>query len=87
MENGTKEKEKVKEENEEGGKGEDLDEMFEAIAMKVADGYLGLGISVGKKLGLFNVMVGLDTYKTSQEIADEGGWKERYYINSLSSDY
>ncbi|CAH1781885.1 unnamed protein product [Owenia fusiformis] len=44
----------------------------------VLSGYKALGIALGHRLGLFDVLAKFDTPKTSQEIADAANYKERY---------
>ncbi len=39
-----------------------------------------LSLAVGSKLGLFDLMAQLDKPKTAQEIADAGGFRERFAI-------
>ena len=48
------------------------------IGQTLNEGFSALGISLGSKLGLFDLMISFDKPKTSQEIADAGGFKERY---------
>ena len=48
------------------------------IGQTLNEGFTALGISLGSKLGIFDLMISFDQPKTSQEIADAGGFKERY---------
>ncbi len=50
----------------------------ERIGQTLNEGFTALGISLGSKLGLFDLMISFDKPNTSQEIADAGGFKERY---------
>ena len=43
----------------------------------VQKGFTTMAIAYGSRLGLFDIMAKFTTPKTSQEIADEVGYKER----------
>ena len=47
------------------------------LSQSLNDGFSALGTALGSKLGLFDLMISFDEPKTSQEIADAGGFKER----------
>ncbi|XP_022105230.1 uncharacterized protein LOC110987100 [Acanthaster planci] len=59
--------------------GESMPEFGARIMETVNAGFIALSIAVGKETGLFSVLAGFEGQpKTSQEIADEAGLKERY---------
>ncbi|XP_033634686.1 uncharacterized protein LOC117295970 [Asterias rubens] len=59
--------------------GENLPQFGARIMETVNAGFIALSIAVGKETGLFRVLAGFEGQpKTSQEIADEAGLKERY---------
>ena len=47
------------------------------VGQTINEGFTALGITLGSKLGIFDLMISFDQPKTSQEIADAGGFKER----------
>ena len=57
--------------------GETSESFQQQVFGMVSDGFATLGIAIGSQLGLFDVMVGFTEPKTSQEIADAAGYKER----------
>lgn len=58
---------------------EETEEGFEKRMSQILNAaYTTLGVAVGSKLGLFDLMNSFDEHKTSHEIADAGGFKERY---------
>ena len=58
--------------------GEETEAGFaERIGQTINEGFTALGITLGSKLGLFDLMISLGEPNTSQEIADAGGFKER----------
>ncbi len=59
--------------------GDDSEQEFSSRMTDVAfSGLMCVAIAMGKETGLFEVMIAMDTPKTSQEIADAGKLKERY---------
>lgn len=62
-----------------GADGETIMAFGHRMAETINAGFLTLSIAVGRQTGLFNVLAGFHGQpKTSQEIADRGGLKERY---------
>ncbi|XP_070557458.1 S-adenosylmethionine-dependent methyltransferase Rv2258c-like [Ptychodera flava] len=53
----------------------DFEKRFNEVAQS---GYTALSVAIGSATGLFNTMAALGEAKTSQEIADAAGLKERY---------
>ena len=52
----------------------------ERMNQALNEGFEALGIALGSKLGLFDLLISFDNPKTSKEIADAGRLKERYDI-------
>jgi len=53
-------------------------EFAQRMNVAINEGFMTLGLAIGSKLGLFDLLISFDKPKTSQEIADAGGFKERY---------
>ncbi len=52
------------------------------VTQMTASSITVLSMAIGSKLGLFELMARLDKPKTAQEIADAGGFRERYSMTS-----
>ena len=63
----------------------ETEEEFSGHIKDVAySGVMCLAIAMGMKTGLFELMVAMETPKTSQEIADAGNLKERHVVYIVS---
>ena len=62
---------------------ENAHDFQQRIGKQLAGGFISLGMALGSRLGLFDLMAKFDMPKTSLEIADAAGYKERLCIMCL----
>ena len=61
----------------------EADDFGKKISVITQHGFTALAIAYGSRLGLFEIMVKFSEPKTSQEIADAAGFKERSAICNI----
>ena len=59
------------------GSNNTAEELKKKIEVCIDGGFMTLGLALGSATGLFDVMCGLDTWATSEEIAEASKCKER----------
>ena len=57
---------------------ETASDFYQHVGNMLTGSFVTLGMALGSRLGLFDLMTKFDTPKTSLEIAEAAGFKERY---------